>query len=71
LLTWTEANSSPDKQHWVAFKFVWGGFVVVCNKLENDFIGETRAWVWRHWLWTWGAQPAWLYFFWTVPQLFS
>jgi len=25
LLTWTEANSSPDKQHWVAFKFVWGG----------------------------------------------
>jgi len=36
LLAWIKADPSPDQQH-------CAGFIVVYNKLENDFIGEIRA----------------------------
>jgi len=39
------------------FKIVWVGFVVVYNELDNEFIRETRGWVWSYWLWIWGLSP--------------
>jgi len=67
-LTWKQIHRQINS--------IGGGLKLVCglrssiNKMEIDFIRETRAWVWRYSLWIWWCHSYCPYFFWTVPHLF-
>jgi len=52
---WIEADPSLDQQHWGGFELLLGLRNSI-QRIEKWLHGETRAWLWRYWLWIWGPQ---------------
>jgi len=64
---WIEADPSPDQQHWVWLWACLGRGLRSCVQWFGKWLcGETRAWLWRYWLWIWVAQPVCSHFYWSV-----